>query len=84
MGLDGARLLVCSQQPGFWSLAKPSDRPGPDPTLAWGSPSQPTGQVWAPHPSTRHSKAQPNDCFSLPYLGYNRYQPICENYLPQG
>lgn len=30
------------------------------PAPAWGSPSQPTGQVWAPHASIQDSKAQPS------------------------
>lgn len=64
-------------------LPSPQAGLGLIPLFAWGSPSQPTGLVCAPHPSTRHSKAQSNDCFSLPYLGYNHYQPICENYLPR-
>lgn len=66
---------MCSQ-----SLATgpvPSPEAGLDliPALAWGSPSQLAGQVWAPHPS---------GCFSLPYLGCNHCQPICENHPPQG
>lgn len=64
----------------------PSPKAGLDliPALAWGSPSKLTGQVWAPHPRRQHSKAQPSDLVSLPSVGCNHCQPICENHLPQG
>lgn len=84
MSPAGTRLPMCSQQPGLWPLPSPEAGLGLIPTLAWGSPSQPTRQVWVPHPSIRHSKVQPSGCFSLPHFGYSHYQPICEIYLPQG
>jgi hypothetical protein len=73
---------VWSQQLG----PVPSPEAGLDliPALAWGSPSQLTGQVWAPHPRRQHSKAQPSGLVSLPNPGCNHCQPICENHLPQG
>lgn len=83
MGLAGTRLPVVASNLASVPLPSPQAGLGLIPLLPGEAQASLLGRCGC-HTPARATQRLSSDCFPLPHLGYNHYQPICEKYLPQG